>query len=300
MRLPRLSSRRWFWILTGLALAWALSTTRLGGGNAGANRTSAVARSTEWPFRQATGSLVALPSTLLGKVQSAWARLLSTTARPAARDADYQKLLEENILLKREATIRLAEIEHLQDELLQSNVLHERLPSLSPKYLLPAGIYGQSVSVASGYCYLDKGAQDRVLPGGPVLLQFALLGRITSVGQFNCVVRLLTDRDMKLEARLVRVSPQGEVPVANLCIVHGNGNDTLRCDTIRVQTLAPREGDLLLLNDNEWPRAVQGAVIGQVREIRPNESQPLRYDLVIEPAVTIHSPGQVAIVLMNK
>ena len=299
MLFPRLSSRSWFWTLTGLTLAWALLTTQFSGTNSQNGPNMPIGRTMEEPFRKGAQYFLVLGRPLEW-AQNRWINLVSHATGPQPTAQNCQELQQENTRLKQEMLIRLDEIDRLQTRMLEAQSLHERAPFLSPANMLPANIYGTSGSVASGYCYLDRGAHDRVAPRQPVLIGYAVLGRVTAASEFTSTAQLLTDRNMKVEARLIRMSPQGSIPIANLCIVRGNGNDTLRCDTIKVQAVAPREGDLLLLSDNEWPVAVQGATIGQVREVRPNEAQPLRYDLLIEPAVTIHSPGQVAIVLMTK
>jgi cell shape-determining protein MreC len=297
MPLPQFTSRRWFWMLTLILLAWAILSTKIFGGNPAAP--SPPGRRAEAPFREISNLLLTPVSAPLTRLQT-WLTHFFTTTPPEPDVIDCQRLRDENEALKQEAAIRNQQIDFLNNKLLEARVIQERFPKLSPQNMLTANVTGYSGSAASAYCTLDKGTHSGVLIGDPVLLQWALLGRVISVGELNCTVHLLTDRNMKVEARVARMGPQGSVPIADSCLVHGNGNNSLRCDTIEVHAIAPQKGDLLILNDKEWPLALQGAIIGQVQDVRNNENQPLRFDLRIDPTVTIHSPGTISIVLMTQ
>jgi len=214
---------------------------------------------------------------------------------------DYHRLLEENERLKREALLHSTQIERLENRLLQYTLGKERFPLLSEQQFLPANIIGHSASVASSYCTLDKGTAHGVQRGCPVLLQFALLGRVVEAGPYTCRVQLLTDPAMRqVQARVVRRTAGELQTVVEACLVSGLGNNALRCDTIEVHTFVPQKGDMLSLSDKEWPAAVQGVIIGNVQEVRENELQRLRYDLVIEPAATVYTAGQISIILLNR
>ncbi len=295
MPLPHFTTRRWFWILTAVFLAWAIFTTKIFGGES--SGPPPLGRRAEAPFREICNLALTPASAPLGKLQ-AWLRHFFAPAPPEPDVIDIQRLRQENEALKQEAAIRLGEIDRLQNMLIEAKVMKERFPILHTQDLLAANITGHTGSVASGYCFLDKGAHQGVEKMQPVLLQWALLGRVVSAGELNCTVHLLTDRNMKVEARVVRMGPQGAMDIADSCLVHGNGNNSLRCDTIEVHAIAPQKGDMLLLSDREWPVALRDAIIGKIQEVRSNEAQPLRFDLRIEPAVTIYSPGTVSVVLM--
>ncbi len=299
MTTPHLSSRRWFWIFTGILLAWALISSHFFAASANADQKQPLGMRIEAPFRMAVTTTLTPPGELLNELQSGWLHLISKSSTTQPHEQDYQKLVEENERLKQEAFIRLNEIDTLQATILNARIITERFPTLT---LLAANISGLGAGVSNDYCTLDKGYANNngVQRGSPVFLQYALLGRVKDVGTANCSVQLLTDKGMKVVSSIVRMTPQGPMDIGGVCLVYGNGNNSLRCEAGDIHTQEPKMGDLLLLNDKDWPTTVQHVLIGKVVEVRQNETNSVRRELVIEPAVTVHSNGQVSIVLMSR
>lgn len=194
-------------------------------------------------------------------------------------------------------TMLLARISRLEAILKSAQLVHQTFPGISGQSLRAADIIGFS-SAGSGTCVLDRGTMDsRGIQRGDVLLAHsAVVGRIIEAGPKTCTARLVSNPRMKIMAMMVRPTRTGELPVARLCMVVGIGHGKMRCELPHsVRSIAPQKGDLVALNDEGWPAAVHGAVIGQVTRVRASQVHQLRWVVHIKPRVDVQRIHQVVI-----
>lgn len=194
---------------------------------------------------------------------------------------------------------RIALLEHIVHE---SHLISRDFPGLAPAVRRIANIDGFSTGSVDA-CTLDQGYRDdrRIAVGDAVLAHSALVGRLVSVGPETCTVRLLSDPRMKEIAAIVRPTADGQISIDPQCFVHGLGNGLMRCRPNETLGYSPpRPGDLILLNDTDWPAAVNGAVIGIVKAVRPSDRTSLRWKLKIVPRVDVQQLHHVWIVLSSR
>jgi rod shape-determining protein MreC len=85
---------------------------------------------------------------------------------------------------------------------------------------------------------IDRGSDDGVAVGMPVVVGSGLVGRIESVTGRTAIVRLITDPDMSVAARLA--------PSGVLCSVKGNGAGTvLKAEEVKPDEVVP-EGEAVV------------------------------------------------------
>ncbi len=75
--------------------------------------------------------------------------------------------------------------------------------------LVPAKVISISGEIIPTSAIINKGASDSIYIDQPVINQFGLIGRITSVSPNNAIVQLLTDPSNRVAARLVRSREMG-------------------------------------------------------------------------------------------
>ncbi len=219
-----------------------------------------------------------------------------TTARSPAR---RRRLRRRWVNIK---TMLLARIARLQAILKNARLVHRTFPGITGQSLRAADIIGFS-SAGSGSCVLDRGTMDSkgIRRGDVVLAHAAVVGRIISAGPKTCTAQLVSSPRMKVMAMIVRPTRTGELPVARLCMVVGTGHGQMRCELPdSVQSIAPRKGDLVALNDTGWPASVRGAVIGQVTVVRSSQIHQLRWVVHIKPRVDVQRVHQVVILVDAK
>ncbi len=279
----RMSPRRWFWMLN---LAAAVSIVL------SARAPVVVHRPREFVSQMVKSALVPVAWTF-SWAQVSLNRVLhpqpDITSRVTALRQRYQNeiaMLEQRVSL----------LEHIVHE---SHLITRDFPGLASAERRIANIDGFSTGSVD-FCTLDQGYRDdpRITVGDAVLAQRALIGRVVSVGPETCTVRLLTDPRMKEIAAIVRPAAGGQISIDPECFVSGRGNGLMRCrPNESLGYSPPRPGDLILLNDTDWPAAVNGAVIGVITGVHQSPRTALRWRLRIAPRVDVQQVHHVWIVL---
>ncbi len=280
----RMTMRRWFWLLNFIMIVAIIT---------GLHRPGAV----NW-VRQVVGQsvrwvLTPVSWTFTG-AQTAFNRAIHppTSANPACTRMQEHYQNEIAMLLARSRT--------LERLLRTSRLIHRGFPGISSQQLRAANIDGFA-SDSSDTCVLDQGWSDdkRIRRGGVVMAQLSVVGRIVQAGAATSVVRLLTSRRMApVTASIVRPNRDGQTMIARWCLVRGMGRGRMRCMLEqKLGAIPPQRGDLVLLNDNDWPPEVSGAVIGVVTAVTQSRRGNLRWDVHIRPRVNMEQTRHAVIVL---
>jgi len=278
MKFPRMSPRRWFWLLTAAVALWLVGSMKWGETNGSASTSGSV-----------IATVLALPAAPLSWLQNRFERFARDTGEAPAPYGDPAALEARNRKLEAEA-ITLASRIAVLEQRLKDYRLYGDIGWISNAKMVPATVFGWGASAASDVCQIDKGQLDGVQLRAPLVSGLAPLGRVIAVSAKTSTVRLITDTDrsMQISAQLVR--PRGDrsyVVIADRdkVQVRGLGGGLLGCDTIpTVGVQMPLAGDLLLVSDADW-RLLEGCILGRVLSVTRSEKQPLRYDLRIEPWV---------------
>lgn len=135
--------------------------------------------------------------------------------------------------------------------------------------------------------------------GAPVIIEGALIGRISGVGSGNqSTARLLTDKGSKILVRFGRYKSTDqaarlEVLPLEETIVEGIGKGEMRIDSLRtpdVKRAGLQVNDLVLLSDTktqEWPIEVHGYRIGVISYIGERTDTPGVAEVRIRPDVDV-------------
>lgn len=186
-----------------------------------------------------------------------------------------------------EAQSRLALLEEAQHE---NQDLRRQLEfkSIVPNYqLIAAEVLGRDPSQYLHYLVIDRGSNDGVRVGMPVITEAGLVGRISRVSSGSSQVMLLTDSQSAVNAYVQRSRATG--------VVQGTLGPDLSLEyVLRGETIVV--GDVLLTSGvgGNFPRRL---VIGQVAEVRQNDIEA-HTSAVVVPAANLAELESV-LILMN-
>lgn len=231
----------------------------------------------------------------------------SVLSPPEPPKAEELKLLEERkqeyetlYLRERAETQRLREmIRELQLGL-----------SLNPEarvQQLVAPVIGTSADLAAGLLSVRTGPAietDRTTVATTTGLQ--LVGRVTSSSGPTCYVMPITRRSAgKIQVAIMTGEGPAEIG-ANLVPV---GDGTLKGDVLRMGADAgteaatppamPAIGQIVRLDDADWPESSRMLVVGRVESVAPSPSDPLRSVVVVRPTVNIERLSEVLLRLQS-
>ena len=282
----KMTPRKWFWILNLAALATVIIGARH---PQVVNRPRGVAA-------DAVKTFVAPFSSVFTGLQTGVNRFLHPHRNSSSRVKSLRVRYQNEIAM---LVTRISDLEKL---LRETRLIHQHFPGLSVQRLRAAAIDGFSTGNGDE-CTLDQGWRDdrEIRPGDAVLANRAVIGRVAHVGPETCSVRLLTDPRMKEIAAISRPVRAGLLSIAPQALIEGAGPGRLRCELDQsIHAMAPKPGDLVLLNDTEWPRAVAGAVIGVIKSVHQSSRTSLRWSLQITPRTDVQQIRQVVIVLSSR
>lgn len=280
----RMTARRWFWLLNFIIVVIIfVALHRPGVVDAGRNF---LGQSIRWVLTPAAWTFT--------RVQMAFNRAVHP---PASANSPYLQMQEH---YQNEIAMLLARTRTLERLLRESRLIHRGFPGISSQQLRAANVDGFAAD-SNDVCLLDQGWSDdkRIRRGCVVMAQLSVVGRIVTAGASTSVARLLTSRRMPdVTASIVRPTRDGQTTIAGLCLVKGIGGGRMRCMLEqKLGAMPPQKGDLILLNDSDWPPEVSGAVIGVVRSVSQSRHGNLRWDVHIRPRVNMQQTRHAVIVL---
>ena len=145
--------------------------------------------------------------------------------------------------------------------------------------------------------------------GRPVVHGTDLVGRVVAAGVTGAEVRLLSDPGFAFTAQLARYVPDaaGRLTLAVVGqlqpLVQGVGHGTLAIrSTVSMQQVADLRlavGDLVVLDDRDWPANVQGFCAGRVSAVNAQANAPIFADIRVEPVVDLLRLNEVMVVVKD-
>ncbi len=127
---------------------------------------------------------------------------------------DMATLREENMVLRNEVSQLQSEIIALQENLAQAEILYTLLDFArsNPEHeYVAATVIGREISPYLQYIIIDKGSNDGIRYGMPVVTQQGLVGRIDAVISDAARIQLLTDAGSVVNVRLKNAKVEGQV-----------------------------------------------------------------------------------------
>ncbi len=127
---------------------------------------------------------------------------------------DMATLREENIVLRNEVAQLQSEIIALQENLAQAEILYTLLDFArnNPEHeYVAATVIGREISPYLQYIIIDKGSNNGIRYGMPVVTQQGLVGRIDAVISDAARIQLITDAGSVVNVRLKTANVEGQV-----------------------------------------------------------------------------------------
>jgi rod shape-determining protein MreC len=184
-----------------------------------------------------------------------------------------------------ELRARLADLEEARQE-------NERLRDLvdfaeeQDLARLGANVIRRPVSIWEGVIELDRGSDDGVQPGMPVIASQGLVGQVAEVSTHACTVRLITDQQSGVAALVQSSRATG--------VVRGSVSGALTLDFVD-RTLLPVVGDVVITSGlgGVYPA---GIVVGDITAVDDKRSE-LYPDITVESRVPIDRIEEVLILV---
>lgn len=210
---------------------------------------------------------------------------------------DLRALRAENQELQRqvdELIYQLAlqrEIEIENEQLRQLLNLRDQTPEIfGPEAdLLVAEVIGRDPTNLLHYLTIDRGSQDRVEPGMPVITARGLVGQVDQVRPNSAIVKLLTDPSSNVSALVQRSRATGIVRG-----VQGPAGTDLVIGFLPQTEGIAQEGDLVLTSGlvGRYPRRL---LIGEISEVRRRDVDMFQ-EATLRPAVDFSQLEMVIVV----
>ncbi len=200
-----------------------------------------------------------------------------------------QTLLEEN----RELNLKLASLQVQIDDLSKLNADREKMGNIA-SLCRPANVTGSDSSTGRESLLISASSGTGLTVGRAVLCApHNLMGRIVSAGLDSAQVQLITDPGVAIMCRIAQYKPDDtgaltlewikDLPVLVQGI--GKGGMTVRSNLpmARIDELHIKPGDIVGLNDPEWPANLQGWCVGRIAKISSQAKSALVSDIRVEP-----------------
>jgi hypothetical protein len=146
------------------------------------------------------------------------------------------------------------------------------------------------------------------IQNGQPVLAFGqnIVGRIDRVSVSGAQVKLITDADSTVTGSFGRVvrddrgMPKFDRLDTPATLARGNGKSAmlvpgLSMEDVKLADL--RVGDWMVLDDPEWPRPLQGYILGKISSISPTARSPLHAEIVVQPRGDLMSLREVMVMV---
>lgn len=153
---------------------------------------------------------------------------------------DMATLRVENAKLQNEVALLQSEIVALQENLAQSDILYTLLDfaRTNPEHeYVAATVVGREISPYLQYIIIDKGSNDGLRHGMPVVTQQGLVGRIDALISDAARIQLITDANSTVNVKLQTAGVEG--------LVRGSVTGEITLDMVPVDTEV-QIGDILM------------------------------------------------------
>ena len=298
--MARASGRTTFWLLVaGLTLAAVFAPDGL-----------------TRPLRGAF-QLLAAPGEQLGHAVTLAAADQVRRLQRAGLSAEEAALRKEREDLKRKILALTSERDRLLDERTQLLRLPAHVRGAAAR-ILPASLYARDIAALRDSAVLsiganrtvkpgrwvttlrfaDRGEADGVAEGLPVLAGAELVGVVDQVYFSQCRVRLVSDIESRIHARIYHRRPDRSYRRGPTCLLTGTGGGRMIIPRMVIDERDPiRVGDLVVTRAGE-PMLPPSVPIGWIALCRPRRDDPLLYEIEVKPLAELGAIDRVMLVEM--
>lgn len=242
------------------------------------------------------------PAKVTNKFQSAFAHVFSfplSISRgfylSASRSAPYGQQISGDIVSRREYNQlqnHLANVIEQRDKAYQKIERLARIrqrAALEGAVIVIADIITSSVAGAANGLVINRGTDDGLRTGQFVLGYNNIIGRIEYADSRTAKVELLTDSTSQIAVKIP--------PLTIDCIMRGLGDNSAKIGMIKVAHKV-QVGDKVFART--YPGLLDTAIIiGNVSICERDQSNPLLWDITVEPTCAIEELSDVAVIIMN-
>lgn len=203
---------------------------------------------------------------------------------------DVNSLIEQNAALQNEVSRLQTEILELRQQLVETDILYALLDFARDNpanQYIAASVIGMDPSPFLQYIIIDKGSDDNIYKGMPVVTEQGLVGNVDAVTATAARVQLITDQGSVVNVKLQKSSAEGQL--------RGSVTGDLTLEMIS-QGIEIIEGDLIFTSGlgGSYPPEL---LIGQVMTIETGDIA-LFQTATIQPSVDF-SRLQAVLVITN-
>jgi rod shape-determining protein MreC len=216
-----------------------------------------------------------------------------------------QTLLEEN----RQLNLTLAALQVQYDNLSKLNADRQRMGNIL-SLCSPANVTGSDSSTGRESLLISASSGTGLTVGRAVLCApHNLMGRIVSAGLDSAQVQLITDPGVAIMCRIAQYKPDDtgtltlewikDLPVLVQGV--GKGGMTVRSNLsmAKIDELQIKPGDIVGLNDPEWPANLQGWCVGRIAKISPQAKAALVSDIQVVPLDNLMRQREVMVMVKD-
>ncbi len=187
-----------------------------------------------------------------------------------------------------------ADLLALQQRYAQLARIRAALPSPGPALVI-ADVIQTSISPSQRELLINLTGDSRTIkPGQYVLGNDAVIGTIVEIFKSTARIRLITDAKHFIPAGILRDGRSDYVPVQLV----GRGDNTCK-----VPLLSRKDYDIRI-GDSVYAMKRTGflntpVLLGEITSVKPDETQPLLWNIVMQPACDVENLTHVAIIVMD-
>ncbi|MGA9398097.1 MAG: rod shape-determining protein MreC [Anaerolineaceae bacterium] len=201
---------------------------------------------------------------------------------------DVASLRTRNTELESEVSRLQTQIIELQQQISETRILYALLDfaRANPEHeYVAASVIGRDPSPFMQYILIDKGSNDGIRRGMPVVTQQGLVGRVDAVTANAARVMLITDQNSSVNVRLQTTQSEA--------VLHGSQTSDLTVENLP-QDIQIVEGDLVLTSSigGTYPANI---FVGQIQTIHKAEGQ-LFQTASMQPVVSFNALQAVLII----
>lgn len=170
--------------------------------------------------------------------------------------------------------------------------IRSSLPTPGPGLIL-ADVITPSIKGLRHELVINRGESDGLKAGQYVLGENSVIGTVSETAETTARVRLITDSKHKIKVGIWRKGKKKYIPGQ----MNGDGKNTCRIPLIS-REYDIRPGDIVYATIRagflHTPR-----IIGTVSELKPDEKEPLLWDITVKPIQEAPTMVEVAIIVTN-
>jgi cell shape-determining protein MreC len=203
--------------------------------------------------------------------------------------------------LQRRYQEALADNQNLRERLREQKAKYQalkgakaRLPEQVNVDLAVADVTGLSESTTNPVLTIAGGRNKGIRKDQVAVFHGNLVGRVVQVSPVTARVRLIVATETSLGVKIKPANTAGprEVP---LRLQWDEGQAVFTAEPDQHQTI--KRGDVAMLNDDAWPLAAQGYIVGKVTRVQPHPKKPWLQRARVKPLTPLKQLDRVIVIV---